>query len=348
MAIRVSAHDARETATALLVEAGVPLPHADIQADLLIEAELRGHPSHGLLRLHRLLERVGKGLIDPNASGEHRWASTAFLEVDGQRGLGPVVALGAIEVIAARARQTGITVAAIGNANHLGMLAFYVERFARKGQIVIALSTSEALVHPWGGRTALLGTNPLAIGVPSASQPFVLDLATGVVSMGKIHDHALRGAAIPPGWALDAQGNPTTDATLAKAGALAPFGGAKGYGIGLAIELLVASLAGSALAPDVHGTLDAHHVANKGDVFIVIDPPIRPGLVQTIEAYLDVIRHSAPQDADRPVTVPGDGARARREIALRDGIEVDADLWTALSDARVTPVSTPVFQDAHS
>jgi len=224
------------------------------------------------------------------------------------------------------------------------MLAYYVEHFARRGRIVIALSTSEALVHPWGGRRAMLGTNPLAIGIPTAERPFVLDLATGLVSMGKIHDHAMRGQPIQPGWALDSDGNPTTNATRAKEGSIAPFGGAKGYGIGLAIELLVASLAGSALAPSVHGTLDAEHVANKGDVFIVIDPPSNPQLAGMIEGYLDELRRSPAQDPARPVSVPGDGAHDRKTAALQHGLELDDELWASLS-ALLVASSSPAFQD---
>lgn len=345
MAVKVAADEAREVATGLLVAFGAPAEHAHIQADLLVEAEMRGHPSHGLLRLPRLLERMRTGLINPAASGEHSWHTTGMLRVDGQHGFGPVVAMHALDALVERARQTGIAIAAIRNANHIGMLAYYVEKAARDGMIVLALSTSEALVHPFGGKRAMLGTNPLAIGIPAAPRPFILDLATGTVSMGKIHDHALRGAEIPVGWALDRDGNPTTDATAAKAGSLAPFGAAKGYGIGLAIELLVASLAGSALAPDVHGTLDAEHLANKGDVFIVIDPPAQPHLSTTIAAYLDALRSTPPQQADRPVSVPGDGAYRRRTAALQNGLEIDADLWATLTGILSTPLTTTA-QDA--
>ena len=340
----VQPKQARGLATALLVQFGAPSHHAAQQSDVLIEAELRGHPSHGLLRLPRLLERLKKGLINPTAQGNHQWTSAGLLSIDGQRGFGPVVAMKALDALSDRARQTGVCVAGIRNANHLGMLAYYVEHAARRGQMALALSTSEALVHPWGGTKAMLGTNPLAIAIPAGDRPFVLDLATGLVSMGKIHDHALRGAPIPPGWALDPDGNPTTDATLAKSGSLAPFGEAKGYGLGLAIELLVASLAGSALAPNVRGTLDADHFANKGDVLIVIDPPAQPGLAHTLTDYLDAVRQSAPQDAAQPVSIPGDGAHRRREAALQAGLAIDGDLWASLTGALEAPLS-PVFED---
>ena len=170
----------------------------------------------------------------------------------------------AVEAIAARAKTTGIAVAAIANNNHIGMLAWYAEAIAQAGQVAIILTTSEALVHPFGGRTALLGTNPIAIGAPTDTGPFVIDLATSLVSMGEIHDHAHRGAALQSGWAVDADGNPTTNANAAKGGAIAPFGGAKGYALGLAFELLVTALTGAALGRGVTGTLNAEPDLQQG------------------------------------------------------------------------------------
>ncbi|MFD2646233.1 Ldh family oxidoreductase [Devosia albogilva] len=328
--MRIAAEEARALARTLLERAGAPVAHATLQADVLLEGELRGHPSHGLQRLPRLLNRIERGLADPAATGAQSWRKAGLLEVDGNAGLGPVVATRAIDALLSRVGQTGVAVAAVRNANHLGMLAGYVERIAAAGSVGIALSTSEALVHPHGGTRAMLGTNPIAVAVPTAGAPFVLDLATSVVSMGKIHDHALRGATIPQGWALDANGDPTTDAIQAKSGAIAPFGGAKGYALGLAFELLVGALAGSPFAPDVRGTLDAEHKANKGDVFIVIEPNGAPELAERISAYLDALRSSRPADPSRPVTVPGDGARARREAALQGGIEIPDQLWRDL------------------
>ncbi len=328
--MRIAAEEARVLARTLLERAGAPQAHAMLQADVLLEGELRGHPSHGLQRLPRLLTRIERRLADPAASGTHAWRKAGMLEVDGNAGLGPVVATRAIDALLARVGETGVAVAAVRNANHLGMLAGYVERIAAAGSVGVALSTSEALVHPHGGTRAMLGTNPIAVAVPSSDAPFVLDLATSVVSMGKIHDHALRGASIPQGWALDEDGAPTTDAARAKSGAIAPFGGAKGYALGLAFELLVAALAGSAFAPDVRGTLDAENKANKGDVFIVVEPNAAPDLAARISGYLDALRSSRAADADRPVTVPGDGARARREAALQNGIEVPDQLWQDL------------------
>lgn len=341
--MQTTAQDATALGTRLLTQRGVPQRHAALQAAVLVEAELKGHPSHGLQRLPRLLARIERGLANPCTEGVGRWRSGAVLEVDGERGLGPVVAMHAVRQLGERVASAGIALGAIHNSNHLGMLAWYVEQVAATGRIGIALSSSEALVHPHGGTRAMLGTNPLAIAVPTAAQPLVLDLATSTVSMGKIHHHAAAGRPIPEGWARDADGCTTTDAARARHGAIAPFGGAKGYGIGMAVELLVAALAGSALAPDVRGTLDAESACNKGDVLIVIDTASAPDLAGRLAAYLDSVRDSPRADPAEPVRVPGDGAAARRAQSLRDGFAIDTRLWHALQalDQDATPFPAP-------
>lgn len=324
----VSVPEAERTALQALRRAGAPEAAARTQVSLLLEAELRGVPSHGLLRLPRLIRRIKNGVADPAAQGRHSWRAPAFLSVDGQKGLGPVVALHALEAVKPRARELGVAVAAIANSNHLGMLAWYAEQVAEDGFALIALTTSEALVHPWGARRALVGTNPIAVGAPTGGRPFVMDTATGVVSMGKIHDHANRGAPLEPGWALDAEGRPTTDAEAAKRGAIAPFGGAKGYALGLAFELLVAGLTGSALGDEVKGTLDDDAVCNKGDLFIVLDAGGSGD--GRLAAYLDLIRASPPAEGFDAVRVPGDRARDVRARRLTDGLPVADEVWLQL------------------
>lgn len=329
--MRVDEDGAMALATRLLADRGTPAAHAAMQARVLVEGELKGHPSHGLQRLPRILSRIERDLIDASTAGMQNWRSSSFLDVDGQKGLGPVVAHAALDRIAERARETGIAIAGIRNSNHLGMLAHYVECVAGRGQIGIVMSSSEALVHPYGGTRAMLGTNPLAIAVPTSGRPLIVDLATGVVSMGKIHHHAANGVPITEGWARDASGTPTTDAAAATKGSIGPFGDAKGYALATALELLVASIARSALAPDVRGTLDADNVCNKGDVLIVIDAGTEPDLLTVFSDYLERIRTSIPADPLRPVTVPGDGASSRREQALKDGIEISPKLWDELN-----------------
>lgn len=305
---------------AALSALGAPVRQAESQARWLVEADLRGHYSHGLQRLPVILRRIRAKLTEPAASGRHEWRSAVLLSVDGERGLGPCVGERAVSALVPVARRYGVAVAAVRNANHLGILALYTEDLAQRGLIGLAITTSEALVHPWRGRTALIGTNPLALAVPTDREPFSLDMATGMVSMGKVLHHQLAGRQLGEGWAVDAEGEPTTDPEAAASGALSPFGGAKGYGLGLAIELLVGALTGSALGRAVTGTLDADTVCNKGDVFIALAPhddhPM-PGLA----VYLDTIRGDRRGAARPSPSIPGDGARARRIEALRNGIE---------------------------
>ncbi len=323
----VSARHLREISEKALLLQEVTRDGARLQADLLIEAELRGLPSHGLQRLPRLVARLQARLADPVAVGIAQATRPAVFTVDGGRGLGPVVMMQALERLAALAPAHGIALAAIRNANHIGMLAYYAEAAVARNLIGIVLTTSEALVHPYGGTEAMLGTNPIAIGIPTGAEPYILDLATSRVSMGKIHHHALTGTPIPKVWAVDAEGHRTTDPAAAKSGAIAPFGEAKGYGLGLAVELLVAMLAGSAFAPEVGGTLDATEVANKGDILILIDPVAGEGSTASLAAYLDRLRSSRPADPARPVSVPGDGMRARRARALCEGIKLPDQLY---------------------
>ncbi len=322
---------ATDLAARLLEDRGAPAAHARRQACVLVEAEINGHPSHGLQRLPRILKRIERDLIDPTTEGKWEWRSLSFLEVDGLKGLGPVVAVAALDLISQRARETGIAVAGIRNSNHLGMLAHYVKRLAGKALIGLAMSSSEAMVHPYGGTRALMGTNPLAIAIPTADCPLMVDLATGIVSMGKIHHYAANGSALPQGWAQEADGKPTTDAAAATKGSIAPFGDAKGYALGMALELMVASIALSSLASSIRGTLDADAVCNKGDVLIAIDVGEQPELLGCFSAYLDGVRSSSPADPALPVTVPGDGASARRERALSNGIEIPPRLRDELS-----------------
>lgn len=323
----IAIEDIRRTTTAALTAAGVSAGNTATLTRALLEAELRGLPSHGLLRLPRVIERLHNGVLDGETKGTHVWRSSSFLQVDGMRGIGQVVAEHALAKVSAKARETGIAIAAISNSNHIGMLALYAEEIARGGQVLIGLTTSEALVHPWGGRQAMVGTNPVTVGVPAEPRPFVLDMATGLVSMGKVHDHAHRGEALPSGWALDADGNPTTDAHAAKDGAIAPFGGAKGYALGLAFEVLVASLTTSAIGRDIVGTLDSTEVCNKGDVFIVAEPT---GPLALISEYLEALRSSPPSAPGHPVLVPGDRAMRTREANVDRGIEVAQDVWTRI------------------
>jgi LDH2 family malate/lactate/ureidoglycolate dehydrogenase len=300
------------------------------QADVLLEGDLRGRSSHGVQRLPVIAERIRQGLIAPRAEPVERWTGEAMLTVDGANGLGPHVAFRAAAAVSERARRTGVAAAAIRRASHLGILAVYVERIAAAGQIGIAFTTSEALVHPWGGRVALVGTNPIAVAMPAGEAPFVLDMAMGAISRGEVIARGLRGEPLPPGAAVDADGRPTTDPGAAAA--ISPFGGAKGFALGLAIELIVAALTGTAVGDEVRGTLDVTDPVTKGDLLIALDA--RVDFAARLGRYLDALRASPPAADTSGVTIPGARARAERARRMAEGVPLPAALWRDLQSLR--------------
>lgn len=327
---RVSSNDALDRVTDALAAVGADEQSARLQAAHLIEAELRGHPSHGLRRLPVLVERIRAGLIEPNARPTFTWGAGAALNVDGNRGLGPVVAYAAIDELLARVGSTGVAVAAVRRTHHLGMLAPYVERLVAHDCIGVVLSSTEGLVHPWGGAGPLLGTNPLGAGVPAANGSVTLDMSTGSVSAGKILDYAERGERLPAGWAVDASGRSTQDPAAAVGGSISPFGGAKGYALGLTLGAIVGALTGTSFGPAVRGTLDSTHETSKGDVImaIALEAFDQDAQSEELAAYLDLVRASGIDGRD--VSIPGDRSREHRARALEDGFDVLEEVWNAV------------------
>ena len=214
---------------------------------------------------------------------------------------------------AAAVEQSGIVAVAIRNSSHIGMIGYYCEKRAREGLICIAMTESEALVHPHGGTKALVGTNPIAIGIPSEPAPFVFDMATSTSAIGKIYASKHRGEPIPLGWAIDAEGNPTTNPDDALKGSLTPAAGPKGYGLGISIGILAGLLPGGEIGRLVLGTLDTEFRCTKGDFFLLLNPAAfagGPALASRVASYLDELRHSPPQKGIQSVIVPGDRARS--------------------------------------
>lgn len=334
--VRIDATEERALITQVLTRLGAREDEAVDQAEMLVEGDLRGRPSHGVQRLPVIAERIRQGLICPGARYESIWAGEAMLTVDGAHGFGPHIAMRATAALSERAQRTGVAAAAIHNASHLGMLAPYVERLAGRGLVALAFTTSEALVHPWGGRVAQLGTNPIAVALPTDEDPFVMDMATGAISKGEVIARVLRGGELPPGSALDAEGYPTVDPLAADGGAISPFGGAKGFALGLALELLVAALTESALGEQVRGTLDVTDPVTKGDLLIVFAPGasgIAP-FGERIGEYLRGLRATPPAPGSRGVMIPGDRSRRERRERLSAGIPLPVALWRELNALR--------------
>lgn len=327
-AVRAVAGDAVPVAdvtglgVAVLESLGARPDDARAQIQQLIEGDLRGRPSHGMQRLPTLVARIDNGVLDPRARPTVESRGAGGIEVDGCFGFGPVAANRALDALRPATRRAGVGFAAIRAAGHIGMLAPYLEQLAGAGLVGLAFTTSEALVHPAGGRLAMVGTNPIGIGIPAFPEPFVFDMSTAAISAGEVIAHRERGHSLPEGSAVDPAGNPTADPDAALAGAISPFGGAKGYGLGLGIELLVALLTDSALGTRVRGTLDVDQPATKGDLFLAVDPAALPATAspERIGAYLEELRDSPAAPGFERVMVPGDRMREERRRRLAAGL----------------------------
>ena len=340
--VRVTAAQERSLVDEVLAGVGAPAAPAALQAEWLVEADLRGHASHGLQRLPVLVARIRRGLTVPTAEPLLSWPASALGLLEGRRCFGPVAGCRAVDAACLRATEAGAAIVAVRDCNHLGLLAPYVERIIARRMIGIVLTTSEALVRPWGGAQAMVGTNPIAIGLPIAPDPFVVDMATGATSRGKILAFARREEPLEDGWAVDPAGHPTRDAATALDGAISPFGGAKGFALGLGFELLVGLLTATAFGREVTGTLDAETVCSKGDIVISIDPARLGGsdALARAAAYLDALRAMAPVEGFDSVRVPGDGARQRRARSLRDGVELPRGVWEEAEYLRPITIET--------
>ncbi len=312
---------------------------AFIQADVLSEADLRGIHSHGLQRLPVIATRIQKGLLKVNAKPEKTWSTSSILNIDGKDGFGTSICELGLRELAPAVREHGVGVLTVRNAAHIGMVGYYAERRALEGFCCLGLTTTEVLVHPFGGAEALVGTNPIAIGIPGNPRPFVLDMATSVSAMGKIIAMKHRGEKIPEGWAVDKDGRPTTDPEEAIHGSLSPAGGPKGYGLGIAFAMLGGLLPGTEIGRKVLGTLDTEYRCTVGDLFILMNPKSFPGgdtIAEGVKGYLDDLRASRPAVGFKQVMVPGDPEFKLRQERLDKGIPHPEEVWHDAEQLRAT------------
>jgi LDH2 family malate/lactate/ureidoglycolate dehydrogenase len=339
LAITVTRQEQMDLIIRVLCGMGAREEDASIQADVLTEADLRGIHSHGVQRLPVMVTRIRKGLLKPEAKPEKTWSTGAVLNIDGKDGFGTAACELGLRELTPAVRQNGVGVLTVRNAAHIGMVGYYAERRARDGFCCIGFTSTEVLVHPFGGAEALVGTNPIAIGIPAEPWPFLLDMATSVGAMGKIIAMKHRGERVPEGWAVDKDGRPTTDPEEALNGSLSPAGGPKGYGLGIAVGMLSGLLPGAEVGRKVLGTLDTEHRCTIGDLFIVLDPKAFPGadtLMDGVKEYLDDLRASRPAVGVKQVKVPGDPELKLREERLKIGIPHPEEVWHAAEQLRAT------------
>lgn len=316
---------AREVAATAFRDHGIRECDAVTTAEMLVTAEARGKSSHGLIRLPRYLRGVEHGNVDPEGSIEIATDAGAASTIDGGARLGPAVAQHAIAEAIERAEEYGVGLVGVRNSTHLGMLGYYTNEIREAGYVGIAMTNTEPAMPPHGGAEPVLGTNPIAIGLPT-DPPFNLDMSTSAIARGSINKAAEQGEEIPEGVALDARGEPTTDPEAALDGTILPFGGPKGSGLAIAVEVLAGGLVGAAMGEDVTGTYHTEEPCTKGDLFMVIDPDATAGgsFESESNAFLASLKR-----IERAVDV--DEIRLPGEHSIREErtetIEVASELW---------------------
>jgi len=308
--MKLSYDEMRSLGMAAFRAAGVPEDISACVTDALLLAELDGMPSHGFSRIPFYVDQAKTGKVKADARPQACHPSPAITLVDACNGYAfPAIQEG-LKLTAPLARQYGVAMLGVRRSHHCGMLGHYAEQMAREGLICLAFSNTPSAMAPWGGSKASFGTNPIAFGCPKGDAPIVVDMSLSKVARGKIMNAKQKGQeSIPEGWALDADGKPTTSPEAALKGTMVPLGDAKGAALALMVEILSATLTNSNHAFEASSFFEAEGPApGIGQSFIIINPAaFNPEFPATLERLVRQI-------TDQPGTrLPG-----ARRFALRE------------------------------
>lgn len=318
--------EAQSLATAALERSGASAAAARVTARALVYAESQGTVSHGLSRVAQYAGHMRAGRVDGRAQPVLAKQYGATAVIDAADGLAFPACDMAIESALTAARQHGIGLAVVKNSYHFGAAIYHLEAVASAGMVGLAFSNSPAAMNAWGGRRPLFGTNPVAAIFPRVNaDPLAIDLALSEVARGKLMVAAKEGKSIPLGWALDAEGQPTTDPALGLKGSMAPSGGVKGAMLALTIELLVTAFTGAHFGFEADSFFDVEGNRPKiGQLFLVINPGAMGG-ADVFTERIETLVAAMLQDGD--VRLPGARRYALARGAEQNGINVaDATL----------------------
>ncbi|HEX3876185.1 MAG TPA: Ldh family oxidoreductase [Bryobacteraceae bacterium] len=318
---------------AILTAVGIPARKAAITSASLVGANLRGVDSHGILLVPRYVDKIRAGEIDVNADGVVLSESGACLLFDGQNGVGQWISEQCCDHAVRLAKSGGVGMVVARDSNHFGAAAWWAQKIRDHGMIGLVFCNASPLVPPWQGKQGRIGTNPICMAAPG---PWLLDMATTTVAANRIFKEVVNGREqVPAGWALDANGVPTTSSAEAARGMLMPLGGYKGSGLGMMVEILCAVLAGSAMANEVGGIRVAGKPSRTSQTFIAIDiarfMPVAE-FTARLEKLVGMIKSTPPASGYEEVLVAGE-PEWRREAERRvHGIPVEEGNWKELCE----------------
>lgn len=312
----------------ILTKLGVSEQDSQLVAEATIDADLKGFTSHGLGRFPQYITGIDCGTINLDDDITIEKETPAIALINGNSGFGQAVSYKAMKLAIKKAKEVGIGCVGVHNSNHFGVTGFYSDLAIRDGVIGIVIANTDPAIAPLGASKALLGTNPLAIGIPSDTY-IAVDMATSATARGKILESKRKGLELPEGWALDENGNPTTDPEEALKGSILPFGAHKGYALAFMIELLTGPLVSAAWGYDVTGTADPTKDCTKGDLYIAIDPTKfgdKDTFTEQTEAFCQDVRDTG------DTFVPGDLEVTRIAENEANGMEIDEKLYEQLKE----------------
>ena len=321
--MHISVPDALKLAETYLKKCGMSETDAEIIADILLEAELRGRKTHGFIRLTGIKNRYEQGerteiQVDTEAG--------MCARIDGGNQPGYLVAYRAMEIAIERSKSNGASIVGVYNTSHCGMAGYYVDMARRADIVGLLFADCLPRITPEGGTEALLGTNPIAVGIPSNTVPILFDMSTAAITNGDLLVAIRDGTAIPEGLAFDSEGEPTTDAEAALKGSVRPFGGHKGFGLALVTQILSGVLVNAATIPPP-GT-------NYGLLIVAIDPTSFVPLTQfktEVDKLVTRVKQNPKESGVAEILIPGERAYRQRDTHLADGIHLDETLVDQLT-----------------
>jgi LDH2 family malate/lactate/ureidoglycolate dehydrogenase len=326
---RVDADGLRDFASAVYEHAGMPQADAALVADTLVQADLWGHQSHGVLRLGWYFDRVRNGVMQPRTEPEFVMDAGALALIDGHEGVGHVLSVLATREAIRRAKAHGIGAVGVRNSNHFGTCMYYTLMGAREGCMMFLTTNGGPAMPPWGGMRKVIGTNPWSVATPAGRHPpFVVDMANTGVARGKIYLARQKRQPIPPGWALDVNGAPTTDPQAAIDGIILPMAEHKGYAIAMMVDVLSGVLTGSGFLTQVHSPYKTAEKSNCGHLFIAMNIEAFQPLSQfneRMEQYIAEVKAVPRAQGFDEIFYPGEIEARNDERNRREGIAFPAD-----------------------
>jgi LDH2 family malate/lactate/ureidoglycolate dehydrogenase len=343
--VRIAPQPLLDFATFVYVQGGMPEKDARLVADTLVQADLWGHQSHGVMRLGWYYARLKAGVCDPVAKPELVVDAGAIAVIDGKDAMGQVLTARAADEAITRAKKHGIGAVALRNSNHFGTAMYFTLMAARQGCVAFLSTNASPAMAPWGGRKKTVGTNPWSWAAPAGTRaPMVLDIANTGVARGKIYLAKQKGLPIPDGWALNAAGAPTNDPQEAIDGIILPMAQHKGYAIAVIMDMLSGVLTGSQFGTGVAGPYQTDRRSGAGQLMIALDIAAVQPLADfgaRMERYIDELKSVPLAQGFEEVVYPGE-IEARNDVRhRREGIllpaDTVADLLKLAADTEVPP-----------